>query len=39
MRPEPDDAVLAYELARRGLRTVRQQPVPVIYDNVRIDTV
>jgi GxxExxY protein len=32
------DAVLAYELARRGLRTVRQQPIPVIYDNVRIDT-
>ena len=32
------DAVLAYELTRRGLRTVRQQPIPVIYDNVRIDT-
>ena len=32
------DAVLAYELGRRGLRTVRQQPVPVVYEDVRIDT-
>ena len=32
------DAVLAYELGRRGLRTVRQQPIPVVYENVRIDT-
>jgi GxxExxY protein len=32
------DAVLACELARRGLRTVRQQPIPVICENVRIDT-
>ena len=32
------DAVLAYELGRRGLRVVRQQPIPVIYENVRIDT-
>jgi GxxExxY protein len=32
------DAVLAYELGRRGLRTVRQQPIPVVYGNVRIDT-
>ena len=32
------DAVLAYELARRGMRTVRQLPIPVIYENVRIDT-
>ena len=32
------DAVLAYELSRRGLRTARQQPIPVIYDNLRIDT-
>ena len=31
------DAVLAHELGRRGLRTARQQPIPVIYDNVRID--
>ena len=23
---------------RRGLRTVRQQSIPVIYENVRIDT-
>jgi GxxExxY protein len=26
------DSVLAYELGRRGLRTVRQQPIPVIYE-------
>ena len=32
------DTVLAYELGRRGLHTVRQQPIPVVYENVRIDT-
>ena len=32
------DAVLAYELDRRGLRTVRQQPLPIVYETVRIDT-
>ncbi len=32
------DAVLAFELDRRGLRTVRQQPIPVVYETVRIDT-
>ena len=32
------DAVLAYELGRRGLRVVRPQPIPVVYENVRIDT-
>src|SRR6266705_3654694 len=32
------DTVLAYELDRRGLRTARQQPIPVVYENVRIDT-
>jgi GxxExxY protein len=32
------DTVLAYELGRRGLRTVRQQPIPVIYGEVRIET-
>ena len=31
------DTVLAYELDRRGLRTVRQQVIPVVYENVRID--
>jgi len=30
--------VLAYELGRRGLRTMSQQPIPVVYENVRIDT-
>jgi GxxExxY protein len=32
------DVVLAYELDRRSLRTVRQQPIPVVYENVHIDT-
>jgi GxxExxY protein len=31
------DTVLGYELARRGLRTVRQQAIPVIYEGIRID--
>jgi len=30
--------VLAYELGRRVLRTMSQQPIPVVYENVRIDT-
>ncbi len=32
------DTVLAYELDRRGLRAVRQQAIPVVYENVRIAT-
>ena len=32
------DAVLTYELAQRGLRVSRQQPIPVAYGDVRIDT-
>lgn len=32
------DAVLAYGLARRGLRFVRQQPIPATYGEVRIET-
>src|SRR6266508_5709827 len=31
------DTVLAYELNRRELRTTRQQPIPVVYEGVRID--
>src|SRR5437016_2761429 len=31
------DAALAFDLSRRGLRAVRQQPIPVIYENIRID--
>src|SRR5260370_14997599 len=30
--------ILAYELDRRGLRVVSQQPIPVVYEEVRIDT-
>jgi GxxExxY protein len=29
---------LAYELGRRGRRTVSQQAIPVIYNGIRIDT-
>lgn len=32
------DAVLSYELSQPGLRSVRQQPMPVVYGNVRINT-
>ncbi len=31
------EAVLAYELEKRGLRVVRQQPIPVIYENVQLE--
>jgi len=31
------EMVLAYELEQRGLRTVRQQPVPVVYQGTRIE--
>src|SRR5947209_4080433 len=31
------DVVLAYELDRRGLHTARQQTIPVVYENLRID--
>ena len=32
------EAVLAYELGKRGLCVVRQKPVPVVYGEVRLDT-
>lgn len=32
------DAVLAYELQRRGLRVARQQAIPVVWDKLRMDT-
>lgn len=32
------DAVLAHELGRRGLGVVRQQAIPVVWENLRIDT-
>src|SRR2546423_15466881 len=35
--PEVYHAVLAYELAQRGLRTVSQQAIPVVYGTIRID--
>lgn len=31
------EGILAYELEQRGLRTVRQQPVPVVYHGTRIE--
>jgi GxxExxY protein len=32
------EALLAHELGLRNLRTSQQQPIPVVYDNVRIST-
>jgi GxxExxY protein len=31
------EATLAYELARRGLRVLTQQGVPVVYEGVKMD--
>jgi GxxExxY protein len=31
------EAVLAAELVRRGLRVKRQQPIPVVYEDVRLE--
>lgn len=31
------EAVMAEELARRGLRTERQQPLPVVWQNVHLE--
>jgi GxxExxY protein len=31
------EVVLAYELENRGLRVVRQQPIPIVYQGTRIE--
>ena len=31
------EVVLAYELEKRSLRVVRQQPVPIVYQGTRIE--
>ena len=31
------ETVLSYELTRRGLQVARQQAIPVVYENVRLD--
>ena len=31
------ESALAYELEKRGLKTTRQQPIPVIYEEIRFD--
>lgn len=31
------EAVLSYELEKRGLKVVRQQPLPVVYHEIRLD--
>lgn len=31
------EAVLAYELEKRGLQVIRQQSLPVIYESVKLD--
>jgi len=31
------EAALTYELEKRGLRVTRQQPLPVVYESVKLD--
>jgi len=31
------ETIMAYELQKRGLRVRRQQAIPVVYENVRMD--
>jgi GxxExxY protein len=31
------ESVLAYELEKRGLAVTRQQAIPVVYDEVKLD--
>lgn len=31
------ETVLSYELTRRGLHVVRQQAIPIVYENVRME--
>jgi len=31
------ETVMAYELAKRGLHVVRQQPIPVVYESVNME--
>jgi GxxExxY protein len=31
------EAVLAYELERRGCNVIKQQPIPVVYEDVKLD--
>jgi GxxExxY protein len=31
------EAALAYELGKRGLQAERQKPLPVVYENVRLE--
>ncbi|HEX3879462.1 MAG TPA: GxxExxY protein [Bryobacteraceae bacterium] len=31
------ETVMAYELSRRGLHTLRQHAIPIVYEEVRID--
>ncbi len=31
------EAMLAYELKKRGLRVVSQQPIPVVYEDVKLE--
>jgi GxxExxY protein len=31
------ETILSYELTRRGLQVARQQAIPIVYENVRMD--
>jgi GxxExxY protein len=30
--------ILSHELTRRGLRVIGQQPIPIVYENLKIET-
>ena len=31
------ETIMAYELQKRGLQVVRQQPIPVVYEDIRME--
>ena len=31
------ETIMAYELQKRGLQVIRQQPIPVIYEDIRME--
>jgi len=31
------ETIMAYELQKRGLQVIRQQPIPVVYEDIRME--
>src|SRR5438132_12390066 len=31
------ETIMAYELQKRGLQLIRQQPIPVVYEDIRME--